>query len=129
MFKKILSITFVFLLIQASFVPTVSAKNNEETTKKRAAKVRDSIRKLGVGTDARIDVKLKNKTNLVGYLSEASDDYFVIIERKSGESTKVDYLQVQTVKGKNLSTGAKVLIGLGIAAGVILVLHLLFGRD
>lgn len=47
---------------------------------------------------------------------------------KTGAATTVPYPQVKQVKGNNLSTGTKIAIGLGIVAGVILFLALLFAE-
>jgi hypothetical protein len=36
--------------------------------------VKEGIHKLGTGLDARIEVKLRDKTKLKGYVSEAGED-------------------------------------------------------
>lgn len=125
MLKQTLSLVLVVLLAQASLVTPVAARTKEERTRQHAAKVKAAIAKLGTGESARAEVKLRDKTKLRGYISEAGEDGFVLVDAKTGTPTMVTYPQVGQVKGNNLSTGAKVAIGLGIAAGVIIFLALL----
>ena len=125
MLKKASSLTLAALLLQLSFAAPVAAKDKEVKAQKHAARIRAAIAKLGVGENARAEVRLGDKTKLVGYISEARDEHFVIIDSRTGKPSSVPYPQVRGVKGNNLSTGAKVAIGLGIAAGVLLFLALL----
>ena len=62
------------------------------------------------------------------YISEVGEDSFVVVDAKTGTATTVAYSQVKQVKGNNLSTGAKIAIGVAIIAGV-LALILVFGRS
>lgn len=41
----------------------------------------------------------------------------MIVDDKTGGTTAVPYPQVKKVKGNNLSTGAKIVIGVGIVIG------------
>lgn len=123
--KKTLSITAVFsLLVQLVLIHgAVFASQQDE---KRTSKVKASILKLGTGRDARTEVKLTDNRKIAGFIKESNDSQFVIENLKTGASETVIYSQVKSVKGKNLSTGAKILIGLGIAAGVFLFISVLF---
>ncbi|HXG65131.1 MAG TPA: hypothetical protein VNO70_08480 [Blastocatellia bacterium] len=83
--------------------------------------------KLGIGQDARIEIKLRDKTKLAGYISETGEEHFTITDDKTGVATVVAYHQVKQVKGNNLSTGAKIAIG---AAIVLFAIYLiLFNQD
>ena len=44
-----------------------------------------------------------------------------MIDAETGAATKVMHGQVQKVKGNNLSTGAKIAIGLGVLAAVLAI--------
>ena len=79
-----------------------------------AEKVKEGISKLGTGAEARIEVKLWDKTKLKGYVSEANEDSFVTVDEKTNATSTVAYSQVQQVKGNNLSTAAKIAIGVGV---------------
>ena len=84
-------------------------------------KARASIARLGVGKDARVEIKLRDKTRLKGYVSEAEGDSFTVTDSATGRSTTVSYADVAQVRkqGNGMSTMTKVLIGAAIAAGVI----------
>ncbi len=125
MLRQTLSLVLVALLAQVSLVIPAAAKTKNEEAQKHAAKVKAALARLGTGESARLDVKLLDKTRLRGYLREAGEDGFVLVNAETGAATTVAYPQVGQVKGHNLTTGQKVLIGLGIAAGVLLFLALL----
>ena len=103
MFKKLLSLVLVGLLMHAGFAQSVAAGTNPEKEAKFAEKVKAGIAKLGTGTEARVVVKLKNKTKLKGYVSEAGADSFTVIDEKTGAATEVPYSNAKQVKGNNLS--------------------------
>jgi hypothetical protein len=127
MFKKILTLTLAGLLIQAVCVRPASAASKEEKQAQRTEKVRAGILRLGVGTDARVAIKLRDDVKLAGYISEARDESFVVTDQKTHAATTVAYGDVTQVKGHNIGTGAKIAIGIGIGVGLtILVLYLIF---
>lgn len=118
--SKIAFLLFIFL-ITATANP-IFAQTQDTKQAEWQAKVKSKIEKLGVGEHALIEVKLKDKTKVKGYISEISDDYFVVMDKVSSTSTKIPYPQVKQAKGNNLSTGAKIAIGLGILAAVLVIL-------
>ena len=128
MLKKICSVALAALLLQAAAAPAL-AKSAGEKESKRAEKVRTQLAKLGTGSDARVKLELRDKTRLEGYISEASPEGFVVVN-KAGVATTVPYPQVKKAQGNNLSTGAKIAIGVGIGAGItILILFLIASSD
>jgi hypothetical protein len=68
---------------------------------------------------------LQDKTRLAGYISEAKSDSFVVTNAKTGAMTTVAYSEVTQVKGHNLSTGAKIAIGIGIGAAIYIVVGII----
>ena len=80
------------------------------------------IVQLGVGEESYVTVKLRDKTKLAGYISEAREESFVVTDLGTSEATTVAYADVKKVKGHNLSTGAKVAIGAGIVVGVVMLI-------
>jgi hypothetical protein len=123
MYVKTLSVLLALSLLHFGSAPArAKAKTEAEKQAKYAAKVRQSIYKLGVGPDARVAVKLQDKTRLVGYISEAGENSFVVTEPRTGAATVVTYPNVAQVKGQNLSTGAKIAIGAAIAAIILLLI-------
>jgi hypothetical protein len=120
MLKKICSVVLAALLLQSAAVPAF-AKSNAEKEAKRAEKVRTQLAKLGTGKDARVRLELRDKTKLEGYINEAGAESFVVTD-SAGKTTAVAYPQVKKAQGNNLSTGAKIAIGVGIGAGIVLLI-------
>ena len=122
MLKKYVAAVLVCLMLQLALsVQTASANPAADKQDKLAGKVKEGITKLGVGKDARVAIRLRDKTTLSGYISEASEDSFVVSNAATGDATTVAYTNVTQVKGNNLSTGAKFAIGIGIGVGITLL--------
>lgn len=122
MFKQMMALTLAVLLINLLSVTPVSASSKPEDEARFTAKVKNEIAKLGTGPAARIEVRLRDKTKLKGYVGVAEETHFAVVNVKTGAATTVPYSQVQKVKGNNLSTGAGIAIGIGIAIGVLFLI-------
>ena len=124
MLKKVCSVILSALLLQAAAIPAFAATSAEKEAR-RAEKVRTQLMKLGTGEDARVKLELRDKTKLEGYISELGGESFVVTN-KAGVATTVAYPQVGKVKGHNLATGDKIVIGIGIGVGVTLLILWLY---
>ncbi len=122
MFRKLFSLALVALLLNSVGMRLAYADSKEEKQARFAEKVKVNVQKLGTGETARVKVKLRDKTKLEGYISAIREEDFTVTDRKTGAATTIAYPQVKSVKGNNLSTGAKIAIGAGIAAAVILLI-------
>ena len=126
MLKKYLTLTLVGLVIKLACAASASAGVDTEKEARRAEKVKAGIVKLGTGPQSRVEVKLLNGTQLKGYVREAVEDHFVIVDENGGASTEVPYAQVKQVKqgkGNNLTKGAeKVAVVAGALAAVFVML-------
>ena len=126
--KKIVSMALACLLALALLCQqTPAASSPADKEARLAEKVKAGIMKLGVGPETRVDVKLKDKTRLTGYVSEIGDSSFALTELKSGQVRTVAYPDVVQVKGNNLSTGAKIAITVAVIAAVAIVLYIVRG--
>ena len=114
------------LLFAAGSATPASAGTRAEKEAKFAAKVREGISGLGTGPDARIKVKLRDKSKLVGYVSHVGDTDFTVVDA-AGRETSVQYPDVAQVQGNNLRTRWKVVIGAAIVAGIIITLYIVRG--
>ena len=121
MLKKILSVALVLLLTNLVGISSVHARSNEDKEARFVEKIKDGVSKLGTGEASRIKVRLKDKTKVEGYISEADDVSFVVVNAKTGYATRVAYPQVKSVKGNNHSTAVDIAIGVGIVAAVLLM--------
>jgi|ERR1043165_5845015 hypothetical protein len=120
MCKKFLSLGVAISLALFVCSTTFARSSKEEKEAKLAANLKAGIAKIGTGPAARVEVKLRDNTKLKGYVDQVADDHFVIISDTTGAATAVAYPQVKRVKGNNLSTGAKIAIGIGVVALLVL---------
>src|SRR5258707_15864864 len=122
--KNFLITVLAALVINLLCVTAAPANPRADKDAQFAAKVKAGILKLGTGPAAHVEVKLRDGTKLKGYVAEAGEDRFVVVEEKSGASMDVPYPQVKQVKGNNLSTGVKI----AIVVGIILVMAYVLGE-
>ena len=121
MFRKALTVLLAALVINLAGGGLAYAASKEEKQARYAEKIKASVLKLGTGESTRVKVKLQDKTKLEGYISDAGEEGFTVTNQKTGSATTVAYPQVKSVQGNNLSTGAKIAIGVGIAASIIFI--------
>jgi hypothetical protein len=128
MAKKISSMIVACLLtILIICQQTASASSTPDKDARFVQKVRAAVLELGVGQTSLVSVKLRDKTKLVGYISEIGGRSFVVTDLRSADTTTVAYPDVVQVKGNNLSTGAKIAIAAAIIAGVAITLYIVRG--
>jgi hypothetical protein len=124
--RKKLSIALAIALVGALITvePASAASESTKLSKEAelAEKVKTGISKLGTGANARVELKLRDKAKLAGYVSEVNADSFVVTDQQTGINTTVPYAAVTQIKGHNLGTGAKIAIGIGIGAGIVLII-------
>jgi hypothetical protein len=128
MTKRFISLALALLLAHAG-AAAASAKTRAEKEAERAEKVKRAVLSLGTGEQALVKVGLRDGTRLEGYVGAAGDSSFTVVSRRTGAAAVVAYPQVGQVKGHNLSTGAKIAIGVGIAVLVIAILWAAADKD
>ncbi len=116
--KKIISLTLITLLTQLLFVHSTFAGTKEE---KFSEKMKTEISKIGTGQDAKVKLKLKDGTKIKGYIMEANENQFVVMNTKTGQALPVAYPQVGQAKGNNLSTGVVIVIGVAVLIAVVFI--------
>ena len=119
MWKKLFSLALVMLLCHAGdglLVRNVGAGQGGTVEDK----VKAEVAKRGTGRKAKVTVKLKDKTELKGYISNASGDSFTLSDSKTGQVRTLAYSDVAEVKKQGgLSLAAKIGIGVGVTVGVL----------
>jgi hypothetical protein len=118
---KILSGLLIVAICCLSLSVPAIAQTSQTKQEQQTQKVKEKIKKLGLGERVKVKVKLYNDTTFQGYVKEANEDAFVVID-KLGNPNTAKYSEVKSVGGKNLSTGAKIGIGIGIGAGAVLLI-------
>jgi hypothetical protein len=121
-YMRITSILLVVLLTNIAYPLRAFAGDKPEKDARFAQKIKSEIAKLGTGSDARVEVKLRDKTKLRGYISEVGHESFAIVDDQTGSATTVTYPQVKQVKGNNLSTGANIAITIGIILALAIII-------
>jgi hypothetical protein len=122
MFKSSLSISLICVMLWPFFALTVAAQTPPEKEAARLAEIKVAIAKLGTGPNARINVKLRDKTKVSGYVSGVDDAAFVITDPKTSATTKVSFADVYEAKGRNTPLGVKIAVTAGIVAGAFFLL-------
>lgn len=120
----------VLILHVFSYAPLASETPKEKARKELLiAQVRAGISELGVGKSSRVRVVLDDKTKYDGYVFEIAADHFVIADAKTGVTAPIAYSEVKGIKGHNLTTGAKIGIGVAIAAAIGITIAVIAGRS
>ena len=122
MFKQILSLALVALLINLVAINCAYAIAVQGSDARAVEKVKEEVGKRGTGPKARVEVRFRDGTKLKGYISEARDDHFTVVDA-AGHSTRVDYSQVKSVKSNNRSffDVKEIAIAAGLIGGIFLV--------
>ena len=109
------SLMLAVLLLYSATQPLFAASRGDDTAW-QISKVRADITKIGVGANAAVRVKLRNKTELRGYISEIGEEGFLLIDSSSKEGVTVDYGDVTKVKNPNHSFTSSLLFWIGAGA-------------
>ena len=115
------------VLLLGPVARTFGAGQNQPAT---IEQIKSQVAKLGVGEKARATITLKDGTKTKGYVYRASDDDFVIRDRKTDAPTTIRYSEVAQVKpDKGHSTAKHLGLGIGIGVGAFLgILLIAFSR-
>ena len=123
--KTILS-TLIFAILSLALSMPLLAQTTQAPQDKKTEKIKEQVKKIIAGEKVTKKIKMSNGTTYLGFLSQATEDSFVV-QDKTGGSTTVKYSDVKSIDKKDVSTGLK--IGIGAAAGagaLILILFLVY---
>jgi hypothetical protein len=120
-------VTSCLLIISVTSQQPAYAGSQPDKDTRFAEKIKSAIVQLGTGQLSLVNIKLRDKTELSGYVSEIGDNSFVVTHVKSAANTTVAYPNVVQVKGNNLSTRTKIIITAAIIAGVAITLYIVRG--
>lgn len=95
----------------------------QASTDDRVEKARQTVAKIGTGSKAKVDVKLRDSTKLKGYIGSSDDDSFALVDEKSGASRDILFAEVDQLKKRKggLGTGAWIAIAAGAAVVVAVI--------
>ncbi|HEX8130638.1 MAG TPA: hypothetical protein VF527_16175 [Pyrinomonadaceae bacterium] len=99
MIRKIFTLALTALMLNLfCAAPVAAGAQKQSKEERRAAKVKSQIALAGTGTEARVAVKLRDKSELKGYVSEMGTEQFALTDEKTGATTDIMFAQVEKVK-------------------------------
>ena len=115
-FAVMLSSFIIFATIGFQQVGAQSSSDRQATEK-----IRTKVQKIGVGVNAKVDVKLHDNTQLKGYIAESNQDSFTVVERQTGSSKSVSYADTSSVKkaGSGISTKTWIILGAAVVGAAV----------
>ena len=130
--NKIVMVVILGLLTNLiPFGPAMAQEKVQDKDSKHAEKIKKAVADAGPTLDREVIVKLKDNTEVRGFIREIADDHF-IVKSNSGALSTISYSQVEKFKankrdvgGRGFMTGPssakKVIAGFGIGLGVIVI--------
>jgi hypothetical protein len=88
-----------------------------------AEKIKAEVERRGAGAKSRVKVRMRDKTEVKGYISQVDTSYFQVTDEKTGKAMTLAYADVEKVGGQGMSRNTKMVIFIGVgiaAAGIIL---------
>jgi len=118
---RISSLLALAMLINSQF--TLAQAQQEKSPEQ----VRAEVVKRGTGEKAKVKVKLRQGSEVRGYVTKSDADTFDVRD-KTGKSITIAYADVVSVKKPGLSRGAKIGIATGAVAGFVFLAALASAR-
>jgi hypothetical protein len=120
MFRRTFAIVLSGMLLFTAFgFQHVRAQsgNDPQATERIRAKVQD----IGQGRNARVEVKLRDSSQLRGYIDNADQDSFTVVDKLTGASMKVAYADTSAVKKSRggLSTKTWIILGAAVVGAAV----------
>lgn len=119
MLKKYLVLALTALLLNLSFCVSGFAQTSSDRDSRLILNVKNTVARVGTEPNRKIKIQLKNGTKLKGYITEIKDDYFALLDTKTGKVTSVQYAEVMEAKRDGLSKLARSLIVMGVTLGAL----------
>lgn len=119
MLKRFSLVALLIVFLSSGLV--FDAANAKSLNDELAAKARARVAKIGVGQNAKVEVKLRDQGRVRGYISELDPARFTVIERDTGDSKTFTYEDVAEVRRLHggLSTKSWIIIGAAAAGAIV----------
>ncbi len=120
MFRRTFAMMLSGILLVTAFgfqhVVAQTASNTQAVER-----LRTKVQKIGTGPNARIEVNLRDKTQLKGYISAADQESFTVTDRKTGSTRTVSYADASGVKklGGEVSSKTWIILGAAVVGGIV----------
>ena len=120
MIKRLIVLMLMMGVLSAGvFLETAQAQTSRDA--ELAAKARAKVARIGVGQNAKVEVKLRDESRIKGYVSEVQQDSFTVVERETGVGRSIAYADAVEVKRASggLSTRSWAIIGAAAAGAIV----------
>jgi len=118
MLKKHLVGWLIVVFLYPAWISNTFAQSLEQEAGVRR-KLEEIVSKRGIGAKARVTVKLRDRSEVKGYVTQMRDHSFSVLDQKSKQDKTISYSEVTDVKGKGLHIAAKIAIGAGVGAAIL----------
>ncbi len=114
---KLTSVVLALMLTGVASMPVHAQQQNDAKADKHTQKIKKYVRAIRKwGDNEPVTVKLYDGTKIKGHITEADEDHFVVLERKRGELTTIEYAKVRDVTE---GLGRKTLLGIVVGGAVL----------
>ena len=119
MFKRFSAVMLAGAVLLSAFgIQRVGAQTSNDQA---IEKIKAKVQKIGVGTNAKVEVKLRDNTQMRGYITDSNQDSFTMFDKNSGSNKTVSYADATQVKKSSGAFSTKSLIIIGaVAAGAVI---------
>lgn len=116
MFRRFFAVMLAGVMLLSAFgIQRAGAQTNDQATEK----IKTKVQKMGTGTNAKVEVKLRDNSQMKGYITESNQDSFTMFDKYSGSNKTISYVDATSVKkgGGGISMKSIIILG-AVAAGV-----------
>ena len=119
MFRRTFAMMLAGMLLITAF--GLQHAGAQSTSDQATEQIRTKVQKIGVGTNAKVEVKLRDNTKMKGYISESNQDSFTVFDKLSGSSKTVSYADTSSVKkaGGGISTKTWIILGATVVGAAV----------
>ena len=121
---NLLSCMLITVLLSVVAIRPAYAKPQGQESLEQTEKVKAKVGKMYTLRKPRVKVKLNDGRKLKGYISEAAEDYFVVVDPGAGVATTVHYTQVRELKRSKPSSAWVIAVAAG-TLGLVIISFLL----
>jgi hypothetical protein len=100
MIRQRVSLLLILLMLHAGVAQALGPQN---PTPAKVTRTRDFVMKRGTGEKTGIKIRLSDKTQIKGFISQAGSDDFVVVDSKTGAATSVAHQNVIEITRSGLS--------------------------
>ncbi len=115
MIRKTFAMMLAGLLLFTAF-GFQNVRANSAGDQQATEKIRAKVQKIGVGSNARVEVKLRDGSQLKGYIRDSDQNTFTVVDSQTGSSDTVSYSDTSSVKKAGGGISTKTWLILGAAA-------------